>query len=62
MTGLLRFDRGLWAIQPLAVRTGSGKKQRVVISGETALESCQKDKLKTLETLSERASKLLRKT
>jgi hypothetical protein len=62
MTGLLRFDRGFWAIQPLSVRAGSGKKQRVVMTGESALEFCKKDKLKTLETLAERAGKLLRKT
>jgi hypothetical protein len=62
MNGLLRFDAGAWAVQPLTVRTGAGKKQRTVMTGESALELCKKDKLKTLATLSERASKLLRKS
>jgi len=60
MIGLLRFDRSLWAVQPLAIRSAEGKKQRVILAGDGALQFCKKDKLKTLATLSERASKLLR--
>jgi hypothetical protein len=61
MVGLLRFDRGGWAVQPLCVRGKVGKKEVVVATGSKALEFCKKDKSKTLATLSERTSKLLRK-
>jgi hypothetical protein len=60
LIGLLRFDRGVWAVQPLCVRARVGKKQGVVVTGSAALAFCEKDKAKTLATLSERASKLLR--
>jgi hypothetical protein len=60
LIGLLRFDRDSWAIQPLGARTRAGKNEKVVLAGESALEFCAADKLRTLETLSERAGKLLR--
>jgi hypothetical protein len=60
MVGLLRFDRGGWAVQPLAARAKAGKKECVIMIGGGALEFCKKDKLKTLSVLSERAGKLLR--
>lgn len=60
MIGLLRFDRGGWALQPLCVRTRAGKKDLILASGSRALEFCKKDKSRTLAILSERADKLLR--
>jgi hypothetical protein len=60
MVALLRFDAGLWHVQPLAVQTG-GKKPARVISGGGALEAlAPKKKGDTLAILKERASRLLR--
>jgi hypothetical protein len=60
VVGLLRFDAGRWALQPMCVCAQVGKKESVTMTGSAALQFCKKDKSKTLATLSERASKLLR--
>jgi hypothetical protein len=55
LLGLLRFDRGRWALQPLAVAVGKG----VELAGTPAASIKSKDD--TVSILKERASKLLRK-
>jgi hypothetical protein len=59
MLGLLRFDGGAWAVQPLAVR-GAGKKSDV-FSGSGAAARMVGKKKPTLSILKERAGRLLRK-
>ncbi|HKB38440.1 MAG TPA: hypothetical protein VKD72_18500, partial [Gemmataceae bacterium] len=58
LLGLLRFDRGTWAVQPLWVRAGEDK----AWTGETALDiaTAKPKKGDTLGILKERASRLLR--
>ena len=58
LLGLLRFDRGGWAVQPLWVAAG----KKVVFTGETAFASATAKPKKgdTLGILKERASRLLR--
>lgn len=58
--GWLRYDGGQFQLQPLAGRYGSGKKAKDFLLGESALPYCLKDKRKSLPTLVERASRLLR--
>jgi hypothetical protein len=60
LLGLLRFDGGAWAVQPLAVRLG-GKKGGAEFTGSGAYEFVRKGKGETLAVLQERASRLLRK-
>jgi len=55
LIGLLRFDRGRWAIQPLAIKSGS----KAELSGTPPQSLKAKDD--TVAVLRERASKLLRK-
>jgi hypothetical protein len=58
MLGLLRFDGGRWEVQPLAVAV-EGKKAEVVFTGSGAV-AARRSQSKTLATLKERASRLLR--
>jgi hypothetical protein len=58
--GLLRFDGGQWAVQPLAVRL-AGKKGSEAFTGSGAYEFVRKRQGETLAVLRERASRLLRK-
>ena len=60
LLGLLRFDAGQWAVQPLAVRLG-GRGVNEEFTGSGAYEFVRKGKGETLATLQERASRLLRK-
>ena len=55
LIGLLRFDRGRWAVQPLALKLGS----KAELSGTPPVSLKAKDD--TVAVLRERASKLLRK-
>ncbi len=55
LIGLLRFDRGRWAVQPLALKLGS----KAELSGTPPQSLKVKDD--TVAVLRERASKLLRK-
>jgi hypothetical protein len=58
MLGLLRFDAGAWAVQPLAVAGPKGS----ILTGMEAAEPPRTGKKKpTLVILKERASRLLRK-
>ncbi|NER33377.1 MAG: hypothetical protein F6J93_04815 [Oscillatoria sp. SIO1A7] len=62
--GLLRFDAGRWAIQPLAVAALLGKKKsaQTIFTGATAAKVINKTPAKnTIGTLQERASRLLRR-
>jgi hypothetical protein len=59
LLGLLRFDAGHWEVQPLAVVLDD-KKGEVVFTGSSAAQSLGGKAAKTLATLKERASKLLR--
>ncbi len=59
LLGLLRFDAGHWEVQPLAVVLDN-KKAEVVFTGSSAAQSLGGKAAKTLATLKERASKLLR--
>jgi hypothetical protein len=56
LIGLLRFDRGGWRIQPLCVRDG----KRLRMSGDDVAGLRRKLKHRSLETLKERAGRLLR--
>jgi hypothetical protein len=58
--GLLRFDGGRWAVQPLAVRL-AGKKGGAEFTGSGAYAFVRKRRGETLAVLQERASRLLRK-
>ena len=61
--GLLRFDAGIWSLQPLALRGVSGKKGRrkTILSGETGAAVLQEPpKHNAVSTLQERAGRLLR--
>jgi hypothetical protein len=58
LLGLLRFDGGRWEVQPLAVAV-EGKKAEVVFTGSGAV-TARRSQSKTLATLKERASRLLR--
>jgi hypothetical protein len=60
LLGLLRFDGGCWAVQPMAVRLG-GKKGGEAFTGSGAYAFVRQGKGETLATLQERASRLLRK-
>jgi hypothetical protein len=61
LVGLLRFDGGRWAVQPLAV-VGDGKKAAPVFTGQRVLQHRMPAKKgDVLAILQERASKLLRK-
>ncbi len=60
MIGLLRFDRGSWRVQPLAIQSSGSKATITVISGEGIGKKLASLKANTLETLQERAEKLLR--
>jgi hypothetical protein len=55
LIGLLRFDRGRWAIQPLGIKAGT----KAELSGTPPQSLKAKDD--TVAVLRERASKLLRK-
>lgn len=57
--GLLRFDAGAWALQPLAVQTG-GKKPGFARAGSTIRAGSLAAKGDTLSQLQERAGRLLR--
>jgi hypothetical protein len=59
LLGLLRFDAGRWEVQPLAVVLNN-KKAEIVFTGSSAAASLTGKAAKTLVTLRERASKLLR--
>ena len=59
LLGLLRFDAGRWEVQPLAVVLNN-KKAEIVFTGSSAGPSLTGKAAKTLVTLRERASKLLR--
>ena len=62
--GLLCFDAGRWAIQPLAITAPSGKKKspQTIFTGATAAKVINKPPAKnTVSTLHERASRLLRR-
>jgi hypothetical protein len=57
--GLLRFDAGRWAVQPLTLKVG---KSKLLYTGQTAAKLLKKPPSKnTVATLQERASRLLRK-
>jgi hypothetical protein len=60
LLGLLRFDGGGWAVQPLAVRRALLVAPEA-FTGSEAYEFVRKGKGGTLATLQERASRLLRK-
>jgi hypothetical protein len=55
LVGLLRFDRGRWSVQPLAIKIGS----QVELAGVPPQSLKSKDD--TVAVLRERAGKLLRK-
>jgi hypothetical protein len=59
LLGLLRFDAGQWEVQPLGVILDN-KKSEVVFTGSSAAGSLGGKAAKTLATLRERASRLLR--
>jgi hypothetical protein len=55
--GLLRFDAGRWAVQPLAVTVG----KKTIVTGQTAAKVLKSPpKTSTVGILQERASRLLR--
>ena len=58
--GLLRFDSGAWAVQPLAV-SRPGEKPPETFVGSALFDAPPKKKKPTLAILQERASRLLRK-
>ncbi|MFB8791164.1 MAG: hypothetical protein U7123_20510 [Potamolinea sp.] len=55
--GLLRFDRGSWAVQPLVIKVGS----KIIFTGQKAAKILNNPpKTSTVSILQERASRLLR--
>lgn len=60
LVGLLRFDAGRWALQPLALVL-AGKSPQVLSAGQKGAAAAAGGDSSTLGTLRERASKLLRK-